>query len=655
MYFKKYFLFLFFTQMFLICSAQTPTYDQKLYYTCKVWGFVKYFHSNVSVCGVNWDSVLVARLPSIKNAVTKNDFNNALDTLLNAAGAMTLATTPRADTMQAPLKRNLNFSWINDTILRADIQTILDTIRNNFRPHGECWVRNNTNYTVPNQGYLVFPRDSLMSATDTYSNYPDEWHRLLLVCRYWNIVNYFNPYNYVLDSTWDRSLYHNIRLLANDSTPSSFYLSFLKLATSLNSAHVQGLTWSSNSMFPYAFTPGIILKHIPNQYVVAASLQPGIVKGDVMTAIDGLSMSQWEDSLRPFFSAGNPSVFRRLISPFMLCGLNYGSPIQLTFQDSVGITHTITAVRNYDFYTQWFHSYYPNDTLANVHWKKISCGIGYVNMGQLQVGEESAMYASLKNTPSIIFDIRNYPNGTMWNIANLMFPSSKHFAKDMLPDTSYPGTFHYVYDSLGMNGNPTPYTGRFIILMNEQTQSQAEYSCMILNALPNTIKVGSQTAGADGDVTYFKLTKDIQAGFTSLGISYPNGDSTERIGIVPDSVVYATALGIRHGRDEVLEKALQIALCMTGVESQSRMESTVIAYPNPTTGKFSISIRSLNNGKLNYKIYSPLGKIMDEKQNLTISEAIPLELDISTFDNGIYFMSIQVNGFNQILKVILSR
>src|SRR5580698_6381408 len=122
--------------------AQSPTLQQKFYYTCKVWGFVKYFHSNVSVCGVNWDSVLIADLPLVKSAVTSNDFNNALDTILKAAGPMTLTSTPRPDTMAPELKRNLNFGWLNDPILRADVQTQLDTIKNNFRPHAECWVQN---------------------------------------------------------------------------------------------------------------------------------------------------------------------------------------------------------------------------------------------------------------------------------------------------------------------------------------------------------------------------------------------------------------------------------------------------------------------------------------------------------------------------------
>ena len=165
----------------------------------------------------------------------------------------------------------------------------------------------------------------------------------------------------------------------------------------------------------------------------------------------------------------------------------------------------------------------------------------------------------------IIFDIRNYPNGTAWDIADLIYPSWICYSKCTRPELYYPGTFFWNYDFLGWNG----YTGKVIILCNQETQSQAEYSCMILRAMQNSVIIGSQTAGTDGNITSFKISQDIQTGFTTRGVYYPNGDSTERIGIVPDSVVYPTREGIRHGRDEVLEKALQVAGCLVPMLSVS--------------------------------------------------------------------------------------
>jgi C-terminal processing protease CtpA/Prc len=47
---------------------------------------------------------------------------------------------------------------------------------------------------------------------------------------------------------------------------------------------------------------------------------------------------------------------------------------------------------------------------------------------------------------------------------------------------------------------------------------------------------------------------------SGIGVLYPDGRPTQRIGIVPDLVVTPTVEGIRAGRDEVLEAAVSNAL-----------------------------------------------------------------------------------------------
>ena len=42
------------------------------------------------------------------------------------------------------------------------------------------------------------------------------------------------------------------------------------------------------------------------------------------------------------------------------------------------------------------------------------------------------------------------------------------------------------------------------------------------------------------------------------GVYYPDGRETQRIGIVPDIWMEPTIKGIREGRDEVLEKAIEL-------------------------------------------------------------------------------------------------
>ncbi|MDD5570168.1 MAG: S41 family peptidase [Bacteroidales bacterium] len=625
---KKIFIFLIFCYTVTTTYSQNPTYQQKLYYSCKVWGFVKYFHSKVSNCEVNWDSVLVGTLPLIKNAVTKDDFNNALDTMLNAAGPMDIAVAPLPDTLPPELKRNRNFGWINDSIFRPDVKTLLDTIKNNFRPDSICWVKDN-DYSSPSyKGWLVFPYDDPMINYNIYANYPDEFTRLMIIFKYWNIINYFNPYNYALDMPWDSTLYNNILPITTDSDYTGFYKSFKKITANANDEHVELCTYGNVFSFPGYYVPWITLRYIQNNYVVVKSNVAGISKGDVIISIDSKTTTQWEDSLRPYISAGNSSIFKKLMCKYILGG-TYNSSIQIVYKDSLGNNETKNSTRIYAT-----ENYYPNDTLSSIKWKKWDCNVGFVNMANLQTSDVNNMYNELKNTTSIIFDIRNYPNGTAWPIADLMYPDRRCFSKLTIPDVTYPGTYSWYYDSLGLNSNPSSYTGHVIILCNEETLSQAEFSCMILKAMPNATIVGSQTAGADGNVTSFNLSLDIHTGFTNLGVYYPNGDSTQRIGIVPDSVAYPTIDGVRHGRDEVLEKALEIANCVSSVSEKNQKNNFKI-FPNPANNKITIELPQTAK-QSTITINNVNGQELFKRQTTNNK----LIVDVSKLPGGIYFVKV---------------
>jgi C-terminal processing protease CtpA/Prc len=143
-------------------------------------------------------------------------------------------------------------------------------------------------------------------------------------------------------------------------------------------------------------------------------------------------------------------------------------------------------------------------------------------------------------------------------MGNYLFERPIEFVK-FAQAADRPGLF--VYDEPLKIGKPNPvyYKGKMIILVNEATQSNAEFTAMGFRKAKNAIIVGSQTAGADGNVTpMFNLPGGISTVFTALGVYYPDGKETQRIGIVPDVIAKPTIKGISEGKDEVLEKALEI-------------------------------------------------------------------------------------------------
>ncbi len=651
--------------LLLICSlygmnamAQTPTLQQKLYYTCKVWGFVKYYHSNVSTCHVNWDSVLLHTLPLVRSAASSDQFNDALDTMLMSAGPMAISTSYFPDTLPAKLKRNRDWNWIAAPALRSDVQTQLDTIKNNFRPNINCWVTVDSNeatrgFTESWGGYLDFPLDTTLLNINTLSAYPDNDHRQLMLFKYWNIMRYFNPNNYVLDVPWDTTLYNNVIPMDVVGDPYSLYLLVTRIETQVDDAHTYGFSLSFNyGYLPGIYAPKIFLKYVDGQYVVAKSEETGIYPGDVIIFIDGMTTTQWEDSLKPYYSSGNLSILRKFICQNMMCRETYGTAESMIVEDSTGANHSFNlncnTIVNDTFYTNY---YYPNDSLNTISWTTMPCDVGYVNMGNLQYSDVTNMYNDLQEKSAIIFDLRNYPNGTAWSIADLMYPNVIQNATFLQPDVTYPGTYYQTYNYNGVNANPSPYTGQVIILMNEVTESQAEYSCMLIGAMPGAIKVGSQTAGADGDITWFKITDDLETGFSSLGVFYPNGDSTQRIGIVPDSVVYPTRAGIRHHNDEVLNKALQIAGCGLAVPYVQGNKTVVIAFPNPANDVVNISIASVQAVDAAITLTDVTGRVLMRQTANNTGGHIAASFDTRLLAAGMYFVIVNADGRQYVRKI----
>jgi C-terminal processing protease CtpA/Prc len=119
-----------------------------------------------------------------------------------------------------------------------------------------------------------------------------------------------------------------------------------------------------------------------------------------------------------------------------------------------------------------------------------------------------------------------------------------------------PSAFHWT-PPLSLMPQEPHYAGRVAILVDEVTQSQAEYTTMAFRTAPGAIVIGSTTAGADGNVSTVPLPGGLSSYISGIGVFYPDKTPTQRVGIIPDIVVAPTIAGIQAGRDELIEEALR--------------------------------------------------------------------------------------------------
>jgi C-terminal processing protease CtpA/Prc len=199
---------------------------------------------------------------------------------------------------------------------------------------------------------------------------------------------------------------------------------------------------------------------------------------------------------------------------------------------------------------------FKNELLMD-KFKMLANNIGYVNMGILEVNDIPSMIEKLKLSKAIIFDIRNYPRGTAEEISNFLNSKERKDILLTIPDSTYIGRFKWKGPRPCGFENKNNYKGKVIVLMNEESQSQSEEMAMSFRTADDATIIGSQTAGADGNVSNFEVIKGVFTRFTGCGVYYPDGSETQRIGIIPDIEVKPTILGIQQGKDEILDRAIQ--------------------------------------------------------------------------------------------------
>ena len=81
------------------------------------------------------------------------------------------------------------------------------------------------------------------------------------------------------------------------------------------------------------------------------------------------------------------------------------------------------------------------------------------------------------------------------------------------------------------------------MLIDETAISQAEHTCLFLEAACHPQFVGTATAGANGEVTGAVLPGGISFGFTGMSVRHGDGRQLQRVGIQPTYRVVPTIAG----------------------------------------------------------------------------------------------------------------
>jgi hypothetical protein len=95
-------------------------------------------------------------------------------------------------------------------------------------------------------------------------------------------------------------------------------------------------------------------------------------------------------------------------------------------------------------------------------------------------------------TDGLVVDFRCCPSDfTVFKLGNYLMPKSIEFVKFTTRKRTNPGEIRFFQLSSVGNQNDNFYSNKVIILMDETTVSQAEYTAMALHVTPKAIAIGS--------------------------------------------------------------------------------------------------------------------------------------------------------------------
>ncbi|APY10449.1 peptidase S41 [Seonamhaeicola sp. S2-3] len=512
----------------------------------KIWGFLKYNHPEVCKGNYNWDYELFRMLPKYLNIKSKQERDQFLLNWISKYGELDKCAECKETSSQAFLKPDL--FWFNDFELNSQLIIELTNIYEN-RSQGEHFY-----IDIDYAGNPKFINEEL------YYNmsYKDKAFKLLALYRYWNMIHYFYPNKHLIDKNWNDVLKVNIPKFINTKNKLEYELACIELIGEINDTHATTSVGFNNVQnIRGNFYPPFSTQFIDNKLVVTDYYNPELKEiskleiGDIITRINNKPVKFILDSISPYYPASNEAAKLRDISRDILRSNEKEISIDYISNDKKR-QHLLPLYKENILNKNW-HKW-----TGDKCYKVIEGDIGYLSLEFIKKEDIPVIKEAFKNTKGIVIDIRNYPSTFVpFTLGSYFVSTSTPFVKFTNFNLDNPGEFNFT-DALDIPKGEETYKGRLIVLVNEITQSMAEYTAMAFKAGDNTTIVGSQTAGADGNVSSLYLPGGLLTRISGIGVYYPDGTETQRIGIIPDVEIKPTIEGIKNGKDELLEKAIEV-------------------------------------------------------------------------------------------------
>ncbi len=385
----------------------------------------------------------------------------------------------------------------------------------------------------------------------------DRATRLADVALAWNVFQHFYPYFDVVQTDWSQALREALTGAATDPDEIAFLKTLRRMVAALHDGH--GNVYSPRDPATYALP--IRWRWIEGYLVIVRVPPEGpseLRPGDLILKLDGKSADAAVAEAEALVSAATPQ-WRRFRAVENLELGPHSAPLMLEVQRPSGrhfsltLRHTIPLEQ----FTQDrdFAERRPQPLT------EIRPGIYYLDLSRITSADLLPALPKLAAAHGLICNLRGYPTEDALALLGHLTEKPITSAQWGVPIIARPDHQQWQFDLSRWDPIPPAeprIRGKVAFLTDGRAISYAESYLGIVEYYHLGEIVGGPTAGTNGNINPFMLPGGYRIVWTGMRVLKHDGSRHHGVGIQPTVPCAPTIRGVVEGRDEVLERAIEI-------------------------------------------------------------------------------------------------
>jgi C-terminal processing protease CtpA/Prc len=377
----------------------------------------------------------------------------------------------------------------------------------------------------------------------------DRATRLADVALAWNVFQHFYPYFDVVQADWPAELRRALSAAATDADERAFRDTLRRMVAALHDGHggVSLASLDTSGQLP------LLWEWVEDQLVVtqiaagAGELKPG----DVVLAIDGRPAREALADAEALISGATPQ-WRRWNAIRRLGWGKKDEPVRLEARHSDGSIFTAGLTRSL-----------PSPGLEETRPEKLAelkPGIFYVDISRIEAADLKAALDRLAGAKGIVFDLRGYPTSASLAVISHLTGQPVSSARWNVPVITRPDGQEWQWETSSWSVQPQAprFQAKAAFLTDGRAISFAETYMAIIENYHLAEIVGGPTAGTNGNINPFTVPGGYRLIWTGMKVLKHDGSRHHGVGVQPTLPASRTIKGVAAGRDEVLEKGIEV-------------------------------------------------------------------------------------------------